>query len=234
MPIAGRAVPVTQDGAAGTFDQRFVQRTYFGTLGRVPDPAEVDVHVVQGFGAGVSREQLVANFFNSEEFNLGSRFIAGLYVGLLARDAEYTGWLFQRNALITGQVSHRDLVRNFLMSAEYELRFPAQSASDFVRHLYRNVLLREASQAEVDFHVGSLQTGGLTRVDVAVNFLNAPEFRAGIGPRLTAFLLYAAILQRDSTPGERSSWAEVIGRGAPFADVIATFVNSGEVSGQLR
>jgi hypothetical protein len=72
------------------------------------------------------------------------------------------------------------------MSHEFALRFPGQSAPDFVRHLYRNVLLREPSPAEVDFHVNSMQSGGLNCVDDAVNFLNVPEFRAGVAPRLTA------------------------------------------------
>jgi hypothetical protein len=40
-------------------------------LGRVADPSEVDVHVVQGFAAGVLRERLVTDFFNTEEFNFG-------------------------------------------------------------------------------------------------------------------------------------------------------------------
>lgn len=48
---------------------------------------------------------MVSNFVTSSEFNLGGRFTAGLYVGILARDAGYSGWLFQRNALATGLVS---------------------------------------------------------------------------------------------------------------------------------
>ena len=48
----------------------------------------------------------------------GGRFIAGLYVGLPGRDAEYDGWLFQRNALATGGATPPGLVLNFLNSSD--------------------------------------------------------------------------------------------------------------------
>jgi hypothetical protein len=44
-------------------------------------------------------------FLNSLEFNLGGRFVAGLYVGLLDRNAEFGGWQFQRDAKGRGDIS---------------------------------------------------------------------------------------------------------------------------------
>lgn len=79
---------------------------------------------------------------SSEEFNRVGRFVAGLYAGLLARDAEPGGWLYQRNAIATGQATTTLLTSNFLNSAEWGLRFGTPNDTEFVRLLYRNVLLK--------------------------------------------------------------------------------------------
>jgi hypothetical protein len=73
-----------------------------------------------------------------------------------------------------------------------------------VKLLYRQVLLREASPAEVTFQVSTLGAPN-GRVILARNFLNSAEFRNGTGPRLTTFLLHATLLLRDPNPGERTA-----------------------------
>jgi hypothetical protein len=144
---------------------------------------------------------LIKRFMAAPEFNNGGRFVAGLYAGLLDRDAEYSGWLFQRNALATQAVTLRQLVVNFINSAEWRLKFGSPDNAAFVRLLYRKVLLREPAQPEVDFHVSTLTSAFADRVQMAANFLNSIEFRNGTGPRLTAFLLlrYVIVPRRRST-----------------------------------
>ena len=167
------------------------------------------------------------NFFDSEEFNAGTRYVAGLYVGLLDRNPEYGGWLFQRNALATGQASPNALVTNFLSAAEYSLKFGNPSGPEFVRLLYRLVLLRGASDAEVAFQTAAL-TSGISRAQLASNFLNSAEFRIGTGPRLTAFLLYALILQRDATETEFDTLFNQVSSGAPIQTLAETLLNTPE------
>jgi len=131
---------------------------------------------------------------------LWSRYIAGLYLGLLNRDAEYAGWQFQRNALLQGLVSATSLVTNFLTTQEYLLRYPGQTNEQFVRMLYTQVLLRTPSLAEVNGQVAAL--AGWNRTAMAAAFLSGDEFRVGAGPQLLAFLTYATLLNRDPTPAE--------------------------------
>jgi hypothetical protein len=97
LTVAGRNVSVTQAAASGSANERFVGLMYFNCLGRRPLPAEVAFHSANL--AWMSRADTVMNFINSDEFNRSGRFIAGLYIGILGRDAEFGGWLFQRNAL---------------------------------------------------------------------------------------------------------------------------------------
>jgi M6 family metalloprotease-like protein len=227
LALAGNSVFVNQAAAEGTNAERFVALVYFTFLGRMPSASEI-AQQAGALGAGVSRSALAMSFFNTPEFNLGGRFVAGLYVGLLDRDAEYDGWLFQRNAYATGIVTQLQLVRNYLDSDEYKLKFGTPDNSTFVRLLYQHILLRTPTQSEVDYQVANavIPHG---RVQTAANLLNSAEFRAGVGPRLTAFLLYACLLQRDPSSSERALRIAQVQAAAPeLATLIGEIVNGPE------
>ncbi len=228
--VNGQLVTIYQNGSATmTETQRFVATMYFAFFGRYPSQAEIDF---QGGALGANptdaqKRDLAVAFLNSAEFNAAGKFAAGLYVGLLNRDAEYSGWVFQRNAVATGQVSTTALVTNFLTTLEYQLQHPNQTRTDFVEMLYRQVLLRTPSPAELQFQTDALTaqiTGGTpeasARTTMAVNFLNSTEFRIGTGPRLYAFLLYALFLQRDPTPAEFTAFRNALAGGASLSDLV--------------
>jgi hypothetical protein len=173
------------------------------------------------------------SFLGSQEFNQGGRFIAGLYVGLLSRDAEYSGWLFQRNAMSTGVVSPAELVTNFLGADEYRLKFGTPDKIEFTKLLYRNILLREPSPSETSFQATQI-TDTQSRSPLATAFLNAPEFRLGAGPRLTAFLLYATLLMRDPTPAERNLRMKEIVAKKPLKAIVEEIIASQDFVAVLR
>lgn len=147
-----------------------------------------------------------------------------MYVGILGRDAEYAGWLFQRDAL--QGLPQITLVSNFLNSAEFHLKFGYPSDPEFVRIMYRNILLREPGQAEVDFQASALQSG-TSREQLALNFLLSQEFAIGTGPRLTAFILHATILMRDPNQAEFNEVANGLSSGKSVLDLF-----DGKVNGQ--
>jgi hypothetical protein len=228
ITAGGQTYTVSQPGNSLSANERFVQLLYHSFFGRLPSPAEVQFQITQGLNQGATRGQLVRNFFGSEEFNVGGRFVAGLYVGLLDRDAEYGGWLFQRNALSTGIVTRASLVTNFLSGQERIGKFGNPDNANFVNLLYRYVLLREATVAEVDFQAGVLNSGSSTREIMAAGFLDSAEFRGGTGPRLTAFLLYATLLQRDLSVQEFNQRVQEISGGTDILTIINQIVSSTE------
>jgi hypothetical protein len=231
--LGSSSTVIRQTGAAGTSDARFVGQMYFNFLGRLASPSEVAFHVGT-LGQGVSRAELVMNFFGTPEFNNGGRFIAGLYVGLLDRDAEYSGWLFQRNALATGAVQQVQLATNFLNAPEWALKFGSPNNPEFVRLLYKYVLLREASQAEVDLQVNAVAAGIVNRTTLANAFLNSEEFRNGTGPRLTAFLLYATLLHRHPATNEFSTAVHELQTGSTVKSLAQKILASSEFTGLLN
>jgi hypothetical protein len=224
LTVGGKTFTVTQGPTTGTSMERYVRLLYFNFFGRLPTAPEIAWHA----NSGLTRGQLALNFFTSQEFTNGGRFVAGLYVGVLGRDAEYGGWLFQRDALMNGINTHDPLIRNFLSSQEFALRNGTLSDSQFVTLMYRQILLREPNSDEVAFQT-SVLTGGISRSVLTLSFLLSQEFVIGTGPRLIAFLSYAGLLQRDPTPIEFEA-----AKGMAVANLLAGLVNSGEFGGILE
>ena len=135
--------------------------------------------------------------------------------------------------MATGLVNQLQLVSNFIVSAEFVLKFGNLNNQDFARLMYRNVLLREPSQQEVNFQAGALASG-ITRAQLASNFLNSNEFRVGTGPRLTAFLLYATLLQRGPTQTELLLRSTQIQNGVPVRTMVDQILASQEFADLLR
>ncbi|HYP13378.1 MAG TPA: DUF4214 domain-containing protein [Bryobacteraceae bacterium] len=218
----GADTEVVQEANALPYSERLVEQIYFNFLGRIPSQPERLLQAGE-INRGVPPAELMARFYDTPEFNSISRFIAGLYVGLLGRDAELSGWHFQRNALLRNIVTQQSIVDNFLNSAEFTSKYGTLDNAGFIRLLYNQILLRQPSQAEVDFHAGTI-VGGLSRVQVATNFLNSPEFRSGAGPRLTAFLLLGTVLGRDGLSSEVASLRNQISSGTPIRQILDNMV----------
>ncbi|MBC8167079.1 MAG: DUF4214 domain-containing protein, partial [Bryobacteraceae bacterium] len=201
--INGTVFTVLQRNNQQAEDRRFVAANYFAFLGRYPTPSEIDFHVANLPATG--RSGLAFNFLNTPEFDLIGKFVAGLYVGLLNRDAEYGGFLFQRQAITGGFTTPAGLVGAFLGAPEFVTRYGALTKEEFVRVLYRQILLREPSLPEVTLQANTI-TDQQSRVNLATAFLNTAEFRQSTGARLYAFLLYAVLLQRDPTAAEAQNF----------------------------
>ena len=75
---------------------------------------------VASLRSGAAPEQLAFNLFNSTEFNIGGRFIAGIYVGTLHRTPEHSGWTLRRDAMIGNRVpSNIPRQRRAILCAAY-------------------------------------------------------------------------------------------------------------------
>jgi exo-beta-1,3-glucanase (GH17 family) len=178
---------------------RFLQLNYFGFFGRLPSDQEIAMQTAAL--QSISQSQFSSALYVGPENTLVGRPVGGIYMGLLDRSPEYDGWLFQRSAIINGGAAMRDIVGNFLTSEEYRLKFGTPDPSQFVALLYTYILRRAASSSDIQFHVATM-LGGLSRREVAVNFLNSTEFRNRVDSPVTALGAYAGLLQRDASPLE--------------------------------
>lgn len=221
--LAGNAVlSISQAAATGSANERLVRLLYANFLGRLPSSSELALQAA-ALSAGANRTDVTLAFFNSTEFNLVGRFIAGAYIGLLARNPDFGGWLFQRNAMSKGLVSQSNLVANFLSSAEYRLAYGTPSDEEFVRLLYRNILFREPKASEVSFQVSNAVVP-YGRAQTAMNLLNSVEFRNSTNARITTLLLYATLLQRNPDPVELAAGIAQVQSGGGRALIATIFL----------
>jgi hypothetical protein len=223
--VGGVTTDVNQSASTESVERRFVRLLYFSYLGRTASNAEVDAWVA----TGASRRVLAASFLRAPEFNLAGRFVAGLYVGILNRDPEFSGWVFQRDAISQGTGLQCALASNFVNSAEFALQHPSLTNEGFVQLLYRQILGREAAPSEIPIHLPTLAAQG--RGQLACNFLNASEFLQRNEARLTAFLFYATLLLRDSTEQERADLKNaLIANPGSLESLLEIFANSAEMN----
>ncbi|HYP13762.1 MAG TPA: DUF4214 domain-containing protein [Bryobacteraceae bacterium] len=220
VSVAGQPFTITQTPSGEPEQNRFVRLLYFSFFGRVAGDDEVQLQVNSLNIGQQTRAQMVTAFLDTPEFNEYARFVAGLYIGLFGRNADYDGWQFQRNAIAKGIVSKFQVVENFLTSGEYAGKFGSPNNDDFVRLLYRYILRREPSNAEVAFHVGSLNPPSFTRTNMATNFLNSNEFRTGTDSQLLSFIISAALQLRDPSIGEMNARTAALNGGTPMVTLI--------------
>jgi hypothetical protein len=92
--------------------------------------------------------------------------------------------------------------------------------------LYQNFLLRAPSPAEVAFQTQGVQQYG--RIQIAENFLYSQEFQQLSGPQMTAFLLYACLLQRAPFGFEVDSVVAQLNSGMNLSGITNSILTSRE------
>jgi hypothetical protein len=98
------------------------------------------------------------------------------------------------------------------------------SSKFFAMQLYRDILYREGETAGVAYWQDRIDTG-LSRAEVAVAFLDSPEFQAGTGA--IARLYFGALGRLPDAPG-MSYWMEQQQSGTPISQIAAGFAASTE------
>jgi hypothetical protein len=230
--IAGQAVAASQPGASGGEADRFAGYLHYNAFGRAASESQVAQYSA-ALTSGLTRGQLAADLIDSAEFRSGSRFVAALHIGLLNRDPEFLAWISQRGSLLSGAVTPEELTANLLASADFQRLHGQLSDLEFASLLHRQVLRHTPSQSDLDSMAAELQAG-TSRAQLAMRSLESPEFQSGSGARLTAFCLYATVLQRRPSPFEASAMATQVEGGASMAALAGTLLNGPEFQNLLQ
>ena len=171
----------------------------------------------------------------SEEFYFRGKFIARTYLGILTRDPDHAGFRAWLEVLLDG-MSREQIVQFFLDSGEFKAKFGSNlTDAEFVDKMYANVLLRSADTGGLNAWVGVLNSGQMTRAQVALSFLDSAEFQSlSVSQnRLDVSLLYFDLLRRDPDPGGFSAWVGALNSGVPRTSVIEGFLNSFEYEARV-
>lgn len=177
--------------------RRYVSALYLDLLGRPAGAGERDGWALAMTSRRLTRFQVADQLASSEEWtrNVVSKF----YRDTLGREpdaAGLAGWV----GSIRAGTPVADVAAAFYASQEYYQRVGGGAERPWVADLYRKLLLREASPAEVQHWVG-LMRSGWTRQMVAATFYASPETL-----RVRINSLYVLLLGRQADPGGLQSW----------------------------
>ena len=210
-------------------NNNFVRQQYLDFLDREADAGGLFSGITQ-LNNGLPRANLIEFFLNSEEFRFKGKFIAQSYLGILTRDADYDGFRGWLGILLAG-VSPEQIVQAFFDSGEFQSRFGSNLTNgQFVETMYNNILLRSSDPGGFNGWAQALNSGQVTRAQVALSFLDSDEFQnlSASQNRVDISLLYFDMLRRDPDPGGFSGWVGVLNSGVPLISVIEAFLNSSE------
>ena len=228
----GKVFVLSSDSA--TENAIFVRQQYLDFLDREPASVETSAWV-NALNNGLPRSSLIEGFMGSEEFYFRGKFIARTYLGILTRDPDHAGFRAWLEVLLDG-MSREQIVQFFLDSGEFKAKFGSNlTDAEFVDKMYANVLLRSADTGGLNAWVGALNSGQMTRAQVALSFVDSAEFQSlSVSQnRLDVSLLYFDLLRRDPDPGGFSAWVGALNSGVPRTSVIEGFLNSFEYEARV-
>jgi glucose/arabinose dehydrogenase len=228
----GKVFVVSSDSA--TENAISVRQQYLDFLDREADAGGFSGWV-NALNGGLSWATMIQIFMDSGEFFFKGKFIARAYLGLLRRDADHAGFRGWLELLLAG-MSREQIVQFFLNSGEFQSKFGGNlTNAQFVQRMYANVLLRSADTEGLTFWVGQLNSGQMTRAQVAVSILDSLEFHSlsASQNRIDVSLLYFDLLRRDPDPSGFAAFVNVLNSGTPLTAVIDSFLNSPEYNARF-
>jgi autotransporter-associated beta strand protein len=207
-----------------TANQRFVTQLYVDLLRRQPDPGGLSVWA-SVLDRGVPRSQVARSIQDSLEYH--TLVVQGTYQLYLHRAAEPEGVGTWVNFLSTGGTIER-LREIFAGSAEYMQSRGNGTTNGFLDALYQDGLNRSIDPGARTAFGQALDTGALSRAQVAALVFGSVEFRQ----RLVGNL-YLSFLHRSADAAGLQIFAEALRLGIRQQDVLASIIGSDEYFAQV-
>ncbi|MGH1573439.1 DUF4214 domain-containing protein [Methylobacterium sp. P31] len=164
--------------------------------------------------------------------------VYALFEGILGRAPDASGLEYYANQIAHG-VAPASLAANFLASPEGQARLGAADNTTFIQQLYQNTLHRAADSAGLQYHLDEL-AHGVSRVQVADNFVFSPEFTNTVQQAISSGLfvpdanasevarLYYTMLGRAPDAIGLTYWTDKLAHGGSASDLAQGFLNSPE------
>lgn len=218
-----------------TNDMYFTRQQYLDFLDRQPDTSGLSSWT-NALKNGMAKADLINDFMQSSEFAGKGKFVAQAYLGVLARDADYSGFRHWLSQMENGG-TELQVITSFLQSSEFQNNFGSNlDNSQFVNRLYENILLRQPDSGGYNYWTGQLNSGSMTRPQLALAFLQSSEFQnlTAIQNRVNVSLMYFDMLRRQADQDGFNYWVNVLNSGTPLTDVISQFLASPEYQGRFQ
>jgi hypothetical protein len=213
-------------GMVANSDRLFSMQQYRDFLGREGDVAGIAHWTNLLSTKALTREQVIKNFFDSQEFQNGVPTIVRLYLGYFKRIPDHDG-LFGWVGIYRGGQTLKNISDAFSGSAEFQQTYGALSNTQFVTLVYRNVLDRAPDQAGLDAWLAFLGKGA-SRGEVMAGFTESEEFRNKTANSVEVIMMYEGMLRRAAEPAGLTAWLNYLNAGNTSIPLISGFLNSAE------
>lgn len=208
----------------------FVTQQYEDFLSRPPDAAGL-AYWADLVREGVEPQAVVESMALSPEFEGTIAPLVRLYSAFFQRPPDYDGLTYWTGVVRDGQ-SLEAVAQEFARSAEFQATYGSLDDQAYVDLVYANVLDRPAD-AEGRIYWVDLLSYGLSRGAAMVAFSDSTEYRRISGPQVLSTMLYVGMLRRAPDSSGLDYWADVIGGGVPYRDVIAGFLGATEYGNRM-
>ena len=205
----------------------FVARQHLDLLGRAPLVGESEAWV-DDLQLGIRQPtDLVVSLRGSADHAANVDPVVRMYQAYFLRTPDADGlryWIGERRA---GR-SINQVSQAFAASGEFRTLYGSLTNRQFVGRIYRNVLGRTGSPAEIDYWTTELDSGRRNRGGVMVGFSESAEYRAAQRSEVTTSVLHVLLLGRRPTTGELATTVARLDGGTPVATIAGEILQSEE------
>ena len=219
--------PAVKDNAVFTNTRLFAMQQYRDFLGREGDSEGITYWTGQLNSSLLNRAQVIEQFFNSNEFQIGTAPITRLYMAYFLRIPDYEGLNYWLNQYRTGQ-SLPSISAEFAGSSEFINRYGSLNNADFVTLVYQNVLGRAPDQEGFNYYVTRLNSGAVTRGGMMLEFSESAENKNRTYNKVYVTQMYVGLLRRVPEQAGYAQWVGQLDSGTPGINLINSFMGLAE------
>jgi hypothetical protein len=177
----------------------FVRNLYKDFLGRAAYSSEVEYWSRELDAGRTTPAQLATTLSRSDEWI--QVIIRGFYTDTLGREPDAAGYQYWIEQARNGKPI-ADIGSFFYGSDEYFANYGRSDSATWIGDLYQKLMLRGADEGGLNYWLGKVNSGEMTKPAIAHWFYQSPE---KLGLRVDS--LYSKLLARGSDPSGRQYWA---------------------------
>lgn len=172
-----------------------------------------------------TRENAIAAFMKSDEFNVRVGSVMRLYFAMLRRYPDFAGlsaWIAARDAG-TGLVA---IAERFSGMPQYQAAYGNTNNTEFLQLAYRYVLERQPDPYGFGWWLADLDSGRYTRARLLQAFADSGEGQARMLARVQTSALFYAMVGADPGDAGYAYWQPILERGYPLEQIVPWFYHT--------
>jgi uncharacterized protein (DUF1800 family) len=191
---------------------------------------EADDWLVQAWApavdaGSVTRENAIASFMKSEEFNVRVGTVMRLHFAMLRRYPDFAGlssWIAARDA----GMDNVAIAERFTAMPEYLALYGNTSNTQFLQLAYRYVLERQPDPYGFGLWLAELDSGRYSRGRLLYAFADSGEGQARLLARVQTAALFYAMVGADPDAAGYAYWQSIMEKGYPLEQIVPWFYHT--------